>query len=154
MKNSELIQLSQSLNQVTGIKGKDFAYAVFKNKMILESEMRIFEQLRQDPHPDYTNYENERSIVCINYSKKDDNGNPVIQNQQYVIEDWDNFNRDMEEIRVKYKSVLDQMELAQKEISEFMNRESNVDLLKVSFKDLPDDISAQQLEQLKFMIEY
>jgi len=152
MKNKDLVQLSQTLNQVSGIKGKEFAYAVFKNKNLIEQEIKIFEQLRKDPHPDFQNYENERMIVCINYSQKDDNGNPVIENNQYKIEDWSGFQEDMKELSDKYKDVIEDMENTRKEYEDFMEKESSIELITVKFENLPNDIDAITLERLKFMI--
>jgi len=153
MKNKDLVQLSQTLNQVSGIKGKEFAYAVFKNKNLIEQEIKIFEQLRKDPHPDFQNYENERMIVCINYSQKDDNGNPVIENNQYKIEDWSGFQEDMKELSDKYKDVIEDMENTRKEYEDFMEKESSIELITVKFENLPNDIDAITLERLKFMID-
>jgi hypothetical protein len=153
MKNKDLVQLSQTLNQVSGIKGKEFAYAVFKNKNLIEQEIKIFEQLRKDPHPDFQNYENERMIVCINYSQKDDNGNPVIENNQYKIEDWVGFQEDMKELADKYKDVIEDMENTRKEYEDFMEKESSIELITVKFENLPNDIDAITLERLKFMID-
>jgi hypothetical protein len=153
MKNKDLITLAQTLNEVSYLKGKQFAYAVFKNKSLIEQEVKIFEQLRKDPHPDFQNYENERNIVCINYSKKDDNGNPIITNNAYQIEDMNGFNTDMQELGEKYKDVLDDMNNARKEYEDFLEKESSVQLIKVNFNDIPEDVDANLLSKLQFMID-
>jgi hypothetical protein len=153
MKNKDLIALAQTLNQVSDLKGKDFAYGVFKNKSLIEQEIKIFEQLRKAPHPDFQNYENERNIVCINYSKKDDNGNPIITNNAYQIEDMNGFNADMAELQIKYKEVLDDMTAARKEYEDFLEKESTIQLIKVKIENVPNDVTANLLSQLQFMIE-
>jgi len=153
MKNKDLITLAQTLNQVSELKGRDFAYAVFKNKSLIEQEIKIFEQLRKEPHPDFQNYENERNIVCINYSKKDDNGNPVIVNNAYQIEDMNAFNADMAELQEKYKEVIGDMNDARKEYEDFLEKESTIQLIKVKYENIPNDVNANLLSKLQFMID-
>lgn len=153
MKNKDLVTFAQTLGQISGLRGKSFAYAVFKNKSLVEQELKVFEELRKEPHPDYQNYENERMIVCINYSKKDDNGNPVINNNQYIIEDWTGFNGDMKEITDKYKEVVEDMENTQKEYNIFMEKEATLNFIKVKYEDIPNDVDANLLQKIQFMIE-
>lgn len=153
MKNKDLVTFAQTLGQISGLRGKSFAYAVFKNKSLVEQELKVFEELRKEPHPDYQNYENERMIVCINYSKKDDNGNPVINNNQYIIEDWTGFSGDMKEITDKYKEVVEDMENTQKEYNIFMEKEATLNFIKVKYEDIPNDVDANLLQKIQFMIE-
>jgi len=159
MKNKDLAVLMQALSSLTGIKGKEFAYAVFKNKTLIEDELKIFDQLKREPHEDYPNYENERNIVCMNYAQKDDKGNAVVQgpdnNKHYVIEpsSKEEFQNEMNEVQDKYSEVIKDIEEAKNEINEFMEKESSVDLVKITFKDLPDDIDANFIEAIKAMLD-
>lgn len=153
MTNKELIELNNVLDQVSHIKGKQFAYAVFKNKSLIEEELKIFEKLKRDPHPQYQDYENERTILCITHSKKDDNGEPVINAGKYDIEDLGVFQKEFDELKVKYQEVFDDLKQAEDEYNDFLNDESKCELVKVSVSDLPDDIDAQFLMALKHMIK-
>jgi hypothetical protein len=154
MTNKELIELNSVLDQVAHIRGKKFAYTVFKNKEIIKKEMEIFEKLQKEPHPQYPEYENERTMLCINYSKKDENGNAktTVENK-YDIEDLEGFQKEFDELKVKYKEVFDHMEETRKEMDEFLNDECKVELVKVSIDDLPDDVDANLLMNLKNIIE-
>jgi hypothetical protein len=160
MKNSDLINLLDAINSLTGVKGKGFAYAIFKNKALIEEEIKIFEQVKREPHPDYPNYENERNIVCINYAKKDENGNPLKQGvppqQHYVIDpaEMNNFQEEMQEVHEKYAEVLQDMEEAKKDQDEFLAKEAQIDLIKIKFEDLPDDIDANFIDKIKDMVEF
>lgn len=154
MTNKELIELNNVLDQVAHVRGKKFAYAVFKNKEIIKKEMEIFEKLQKEPHPQYPDYENERTTLCINYSKKDENGNAKTTSEnKYDIEDLEGFQKEFDELKVKYKEVFDHMEETRKEMDEFLNDECKVELVKVSIDDLPDDVDANLLMNLKNIIE-
>jgi len=153
MTNKELIELNKVLDQVSHIKGKQFAYAVFKNKSIIEEELKIFDKLKRDPHPQYQGYENERTALCINHSKKDKNGNPIVNAGKYDIEDLESFQKEFEELKEKYVEVFDDLKSAEDEYNAFLNDETKCELIKVKISDLPDDIDAQFLMALKNMIE-
>lgn len=154
MKNKELLALNQILNEYEKVKGKDFAYMVFKNKELIESEMKIFDKLKKEPHPEYQAFENERMVLCTIHSEKDENGTPVTYQNRYKIKDMEAFNVEFVELREKYKSVIEDMEQSEREFNEFMENEATVELVKVNFKDVPNEIDADQLKKLKDIIIY
>lgn len=158
MKNRELFSLLQTLDGLTDIKGKNFAYVIYKNKEKIKKEIEVFKSLQSEPHPDFVNYNNERNLVCIMHSKKDEFQNPVIitnpdGTQRYDIEDMVKFQAEFAELTEKYRYVIDEMESAKKEYDEFLERETDVVLSKIKIADLPDDVTARFLDQVKDMIE-
>ncbi len=155
MKNKNVIELLSLLRSdvISNSKGKEFAYAVIKNIDILEKEAKIFEQLNQkQPHPDFINFENERQIVCIKHSKKDENGNPIIMNDQYQIENVPLFDIEMKEVQEKYKEVIQHQQDTQKEFIDFMEKDVTLELVKISINDVPNEITPNMLKVLKYMI--
>ncbi len=158
MKNNEIFGFRETLNEVDYIRGKTFAYSCFKNKEILDKEIEIINKLRKDPHPDYINFENERTLLCQIHSEKDENGKPVLiynpdGTQAFKIENLENFNKEYIEIAEKYKDVLDDMNKSKMEFDEFLQKESTIELNKVKIGDLPEEISASFLEKIKFMLD-
>ena len=158
MKNREIYELRKSLEDLSNIKGKTFAYTVFKNKEILDKEIEIINQLKKEPHPDYMNYENERQLLCIKHAEKDDNNNPVLVynpdgSQVFKIKDLKTFNEEYAEVAEKYKETIDDMNLTKKEFEDFLEKDSDVELKKVSIDELPEDIDAAFISKIKHMIE-
>lgn len=158
MKNKEIFTFRTALNEVDYIKGKVFAFAVFKNKEILDQEIKALNEIKKEPHPDYINFENERMLLCQNHSEKDADNNPVMTynadgSQAYKILDITNFNIEYNVLAEKYKSVLDDMTEAKRSYNELLEKESDIQLKKVNYKDLPEDVNALFLEKIKFMIE-
>ena len=153
MKNKELNDFMSVLNKYSNIKGREFAYAVYKNKSIIEGEMKILDQLKRQPHPEFQNYENERTILCIMHSEKDEAGNPLVENQRYKILKHEDFNKEFEDLRLKYIDVIQDLESAEREFVDFMEKDSPVELYKIHFSDLPSDISGSEIAELNPMIK-
>ena len=155
MKNKDLITLNTALQEVSDIKGKDFAYAVFKNKSIIEKELEIFNQLQREPHPEFQNYEQERNILCITHSVKNEDGNPRIQDNRYEIDPVQqiDFQNEFEDLKEKYKEVISDMQQAENDYNEFLEKETSIDLIKIKFSDLPNDVNADFLEKIQWMID-
>lgn len=158
MKNKEIFSAREALNDVDYIRGKSFAYAVFKNKEKLDKEIEIINGLRKEPHPDYINFENERTLLCQKHGEKDENGNPILnynpdRTQSYKIVDYAAFNDEYQLIAEKYKDVLDDMKASKKEFDDFLDKESEVEITKIKIADLPEDVTANFLEKIKFMLD-
>lgn len=158
MKNKEIFSLREALNDVDYIRGKSFAYAVFKNKEMLDKEIETINKLKKDPHADYFNFENERTLLCQTYSEKDENNNPVLQynpdnTQSFKIENIQQFNEEYIKMADKYKDVLEDMNNSKKDFDEFLEKESDIILKKISIEDLPNDINASFFEKIKFMLD-
>lgn len=158
MKNKDILKFREVLNEVDYIRNKTVAYAIFKNKEILDKEIETFNKLKRDPHPDYINFENERILLCKEYSEKDEQGNPMFQynpdgTQSFKIIDMEKFSEEYQKLAKKYEDVLKDMQEAKREFDEFMEKESDIQLKKIKIEDLPDDISASFLEKIKFMLE-
>ena len=155
MKNNDLVKLNAALQQLSNIKGKEFAYAIFKNKSIVEKELEIFKKLQREPHPDFVNYEQERNILCITYSTKDESGNPKVVDNRYEIDPLQqvDFQNEFEDLKEKYADVIEDMMKAESDYNEFMEKESDVKLIKVGVDSLPDDIDANFLRMIQWMVE-
>lgn len=154
MTNREMIQLNSALDRVSHIRGKKFAYAVYKNKKLIEEELKIFDKLKRDPHPDYPAYEQERKSLCELHSKKDENGNALkTADGKYDIENTEKFKEEHAVLEEKYKDALEHLNEATKDFEKFLNEEANVELVKVTIEDFPEDIDANILITLKSMID-
>jgi len=158
MKNKEVFGLREALNEVDYIRGKSFAYAVFKNKDLLDKEIEIINKLKKQPHPEYINFDNERTLLCQLHCEKDENQEPVYQynpdgTQSFKIANIEGFNTEYVELSAKYQDVIDDMQKTKLDFDDFLNKDSEVILNKVNIDDLPEDVSASFLEKIKFMID-
>lgn len=157
MKNKEIFELRQALDGLEDIKGKSFAYAVLQNKDLLDKEIETINKLRGAPQQEYIDYENERQLLCITHSEKNENNEPILTynpngTQSFKIIDIDKFNEEYKVIHTKYESALKEKEEEDKSFLDFLEKENEIILKKVSIRDLPDDINERFLQKIKFMI--
>lgn len=155
MKRKEITTILNSLNEVSEIKGVKFAFAILKNRKKLETQIEedktIFEEILK-PSEGFKEFETKRVDICVLYSEKDENGDPITENDQYKINELDKFNSELTLLSDKYK---EEIEGRYKQVSEYnslMEENIVIDFVKVNYEDLPSDISEKQLRGLEFMI--
>jgi len=155
MKRKEINLYLKSLNEVSEIKGVKFAFSIFKNRKKLENQIEedktIFEEILK-PSDGFKEFESNRIDLCVKHSEKDDNGNPITENDQYKIIDMDLFNSELNNLSELYKNDID---IRYKQVSEYnkiMEEDIVIDFVKVDYNDLPEDVTEKQLRSIEFMI--
>ena len=157
MKNREIFKFRENLDTVDYIKNKTFAFAVFKNKQILDLEIEAINSIKKLPGDDFSKFEEERTKLCTLHAEKDDNGNPILEygkngQQSFKIENLELFSKEYEPLTKKYETVLSEIEVNNAEFEEFLNKESDIVLKTVSIDSLPDDINSAFLESIQYML--
>lgn len=155
MKRKEITTLLNSLNEVSEIKGVRFAFSILKNRKKLETQIEedklIFDEILK-PSDGFKEFETKRVDLCVLYSEKDDNGNPITENDQYKITDMVKFNSELSLLSNDYNEFIEERYKQVSEYNSLMEEELVIDFNKVNFDDLPTDISEKQLRGLEFMI--
>lgn len=127
MKLFEVVSVSNGLRILDGKRlPAKINYALMKNKKALLSELQGIQE--------------QRIEIMKSRAKKDDNGEPVSENGQFVFE-----------------SDADK-EKATKEYAELLNVDANIDIMTVTFDDIVkcDDmepLTTSEIEALEFMID-
>lgn len=127
MKLFEVVSVSNGLRILDGKRlPAKINYALMKNKKALLSELQGIQE--------------QRIEIMKSHAKKDDNGEPVSENGQFVFES----DADREE--------------ATKEYAELLNVDANIDIMTVTFDDIVkcDDmepLTTSEIEALEFMID-
>lgn len=126
IKNSEIVRI---FNQIGEIKKKRLpvrlGFAINRNVSSLESVAMDYEKARRE--------------IFLKYCKKDENGNPVIEGDEYVLSDRKSYGEEMKEL---------------------LRIEDEVQVHTVSFEEIEkcdldkfDSLTPEELELLTFMIE-
>jgi len=156
MKNHEIFELRNTLNELVNVKGKSFAYAIYKNMEALDKEIELINKVKKETPQEFIDYENERTLLCIKYSDKDDDGNPLIVQvngtPSYKITNTDKFEKEFSKVKDKYAQVLVDKRESDAEFDKFLDSDNDVVLKKVSIEDLPDDITASFIDKIKHML--
>lgn len=155
MKRKDIPSVLNTLNEVSELKGVKFAFAVLKNRKRIETQIEgdkeIFEKILTPPD-EFKDFETKRIELCVLHSDKDENGTPIIKDDQYVIKDLNLFNVELDKISETYKDVIEERKKQVDEYNSLMEEDLELEFKKVSVDDLPDEISEKQLRNIEFMI--
>lgn len=152
MKNIDLFRIRQGLEKLSDRKGVRFAYIVVKNKKILDDELEILRK-SIEPSENFSEFEQKRVELCETHAKKDENGQSILDGGNYVIETKEVFDKEMTKLREEFKDTLDERIKQQEDYEKLLQQETDVELKKIKFEELPNDITASELEQIKELIE-
>ena len=78
----------------------------------------------------------------------------IISDNKYQILDITKFDIELSELKNKYMSSILEREKQILEYNKMIDEDIQLDITKISFNDLPQDISTNQLESIDFMINF
>lgn len=153
LKRVKLFKLLQGINVALLLPGAKFAYALVKNKKKIQSELDILKEIAKSTE-EPEDFRKKRIDLCEQFCEKDDKKKSIIKNNSYCgLEGNKKFNKEVEKLKLEYKTVLDKREKAVGEYDKLLQEEVEVDLHKIILKDIPEDITGQQLEAIQEIIE-
>lgn len=135
MTKGDLLELWKTISDLANSPAHiKFNYAILKNQKVLDNEVKTLEELSK-PKEEYVTFESERQSICIDYSEKDANGGPVIENDSYKIP---------EEKRIDFQSKL--FELRDKYLPAILAREEQVRDFEMNILNDPADIILHKID--------
>jgi hypothetical protein len=151
MKNNELYQLAQGLNAVKDLKGVQFAYAVLKNKKIVKDELDILSEAIK-ASPEFEEFDKKRVDIVKKFAEKDESGEAKVINQ-FVVTDNSALDAAITPLKEEYKKVIEKREKQIEEFNTLLESESTVVAFKIDQASIPNDISVEQLENIRWIVE-
>lgn len=156
MKRKDITEVINALDSVSDVKGVKFAFAVLKNKKILEQQIEedkeIFTKVLEMTEK-FKEFDVKRVELCVEFSAKDENGNPITKNEQYDITDKEGFSKEYSKLMDEYKDELDARNKQMQEYESLMNEDVTLNFKKLKESDIPTDFTPKQLGDLEFMID-
>jgi hypothetical protein len=150
MKNQEILSLYENLHQLN-LKGVKFSYSVSKNIALLKPEIESLQKAVEQSE-DFKKFEQERIELAKKYAKENDSGEPVEENGKFILEDKEAFKKDFADLKEKNKGVIEAREAQIKEFNELLEKENDIKFHKISIKDVPEDITTVQMNQIYSLI--
>lgn len=134
---------------------KIFSHATNKNIDLIAKEKEYYNKVAQDIDPKYKEYEQKKNEIGIKYSKKDEAGNPVIENDPdgssyIVIADVDSANDEFIILSEEYKEVINTFNKHKADLETILKQDINIPIVKVSFNNFPD-VDPDILNALRIM---
>lgn len=148
MKRSQFFNL---YNKLQGVKyhtdSVKFSYALIKNIKTIELEIQ---KLNESiiPSDDFLKFEQERIQVCQDHTQKDENGDPIVIDNEFQIENQEEFNIALLPIKEKYGRIL---QLRQNQIDAYnrmLDEKIEMDLILVGVDELPKEMTPNELEDI------
>ena len=153
IKKYELLRINDLLVKSINYKSHEFAYAIFKNKQLIDEILKDVEFIN-DVDEKFMEYENKRIELCRICAKKDPDGKEIVQEGRFAIQDNDTFTKGMDELRAEYKEVVDKRDEQLNRFNLIMQEDVDLDFVKVEKKDLPTEIqTANEMFEYGFMIQ-
>jgi hypothetical protein len=149
----QLVNAKKALDNVSHYQGIEFAYAVFKNKQLIDNKLMEVDFIK-NVSPEIVEYETQRVKMCEDYSKKDDKGFPIIENDLYVIENQEEFKEKMKNLVENYKPFVEERQKQIEIFNQKMNNPADINWVKVTKDQIPPEIkTANELKEISFMID-
>ena len=136
--NKELKELSLNLAKVSGLSGVKFAFAVAKNSAKIKSELSTIQEV-VNTIKGLNEYDEERKSAFETFNKTADGKKPTKEDEALLTEQIANLDE-------KYKDSI-------KEWNDLMDQEIDFDEHKIKKSNLPEDITAAQLEGILSIID-
>ena len=153
MKNKDLSIFFNGLESVGKLNGFKFAFAVAKNLDLVRSELIAF-QKASEPSKEFAEYETKREELCVQFSEKTPEGEPIILNNNYVIKDGKrSFDLKIKALKEDFKKALEIQDKKVEESRKYLEEDCEVQLIILVKSEIPDDINAEQLRAIKYMIK-
>lgn len=147
MIKKNILMLYNALNSLNNLSGVSFSYTVAKNIRILKPEIEALTEAEK-PTEEFTKYEEERINLAKKYSKKDDEGESIIKDKKFVLENKKEFDKEFKKLKEENKEVLEGREKQVKEYLAVLETESSVELQKIDLSDVPDNITTNQMNSI------
>lgn len=149
----QLTNARKALDVVSNYSGIEFAYAVFKNKQLIDSKLMEVDFIK-NVSPEVVEYEEQRVFICEQFSKKDGTGKSIIENDLYDIDNKEEFKIKMDELYNKYKPFVEERMKQIEIFNQKMNQKVELPFVKIKKEEIPPQITtAKELEDISFMIE-
>lgn len=152
MKNIDVIKLNNALGVVGKLIGVKFAYAVNRNINVLKPIMESI-QKAVAPKEEYEAYEKGRISLAEKMATKGKDKKPLIENNQYVLDDTEAFDKELKKLQTIHKKAIDDRKQQEKEAEKLAEEEVKVELFKVKMSDIPPMISVEQMAGIYQLIE-
>ena len=145
MNNQKVIEYNKFFTNLSNeqYKNKNFSYFIYKCLSKLTQEIEIIQSTLTYPEPEnYQEYISERQEINNKYKDGDykENGSFMIKADQI-----DNYKDEIKLLEEKYKDVVESIKSRDDEINKFLEKESELELPRINFEDIPEEINMTEL---------
>jgi hypothetical protein len=149
----ELLELWHGLPALANLTGFKLGYAVARTKAKLRPEVEALDEALK-PDKDFQKYEEKRLILCQKYVQKDAQGNPAVQNGQFIFgENREVFEKEMAPLSEEYAQAIEDRKTQFEDYQDSLRDPITVEVHQITEADVPEDASVAQVEALYRLIK-
>ena len=155
IKREKLFKLNNLLKALKNVKSTKFAYIVVRNTKIIDDEVEVVKGLVKLPDDHKSNeFETKRIELVKKWAKKDEKGELIVISGHYDIseESLEGFNKDFNELTVEYTDALAEVEATNDKLRELLDEEIEIEIKTIKEENLPDNLSAEELDVLEVIV--
>lgn len=160
MTKREITKLWNALNnrKIAGLKGAKFAFVIEMNKAEIKPTIDALETAQKKALESIRDYEEARRKLCEEYAEKDENGKPVIvedeegNKQFFITENREEFDNVLEALGIEFHEAIEEGKRLGYEFEELLSSEEEVDIRTIKLSDVPKDITVGAMQGLMPMI--
>ena len=147
IKKQEMINLWNILEKLSKTSYPiKFSYFIAKNKSAIKDEVDILTELAKAGES-FKLYDNKRAALARELSEKDPNGNPIIQNNAYVLtENQEAFDKQLEGLRIEYKKAIENNDKKRDEVNKILQEDYEFKGFKIDMNNLPNELTPELME--------
>lgn len=154
LKLSEIRELYYGLESIMEVESEfDFSYGIAKNRRTLKSYVTHFEE-KYKTTKEYEEYEKERVKLAYDMATLDEDGQPIIKNQSYIIKAdlRDEFKDKLEDLKEKFKETIDKQKELSEKAENALNEVKQVEIYDIS-KSIVPKLTIKQMEAVFLFIK-
>lgn len=154
MKKIDVLNLEQTIESLKNVKNLHFAYALMKNKKLIDSDKDSL-ITAIIPIDNYKLFVDEVNKLISEYCLPHKDELVIVENlKPKEDKDFGEFKVKLKELHVKYAEQIHGKQMQLKEYNNFLAEEANLDFYKIKIQHLPEDLTFAQLYPLIELIHF
>lgn len=150
IKRSDVVNIFNTLQTYTDVKDKVFSFFIKRNISLITPTIESIRGIYDDSKAsdEYLEYDKKRIEICETYAKRDDNGDILNVNNNYIFEDIDTVKKLISDLASDYTEAIEEFEQLNIHVKELIEEEVEVDISPIPFNAIPGAINFYEFEAL------
>ncbi|MCT4662168.1 MAG: hypothetical protein N4A40_09935 [Tissierellales bacterium] len=158
MKNRDLLKIQAGIEVLSNIKDVKFSWCLLRNKKKIKAELEtIQEALNYEKVEGTDKYDEERKEILDSHIEYDQNNKPIKDEVGNLIfkngKTKDELESRISELNDKYPEVDKQLKEYEEKQNELLDSDCELELYKIKFDNLPENIAMAELELIEELID-
>jgi hypothetical protein len=155
MKRIEVLNLPQVFESLKNAKGLGFAYALMKNKKIIEAEKENLKNTLPTSE-DYQKFLTEMNALIKDYCVEQTGDSPILLESVELLEGKDKieFENEVKKLQTSYAEAISERKANIDEYQSFIKDDSDVEFYRINESYLPDESTMHELIMLSELINF